>query len=194
MNHRLELRHEDAIAFFDPTPARGESVHRELGRRPEVDALVLVGWQEWAALPELGISSLTVKLDTGAVSSSIHAENIRYFRRNQTDWVRFTFGDRLGVVGEDCRCESRLLGFRLIRSSSGHQSRRPVIETTMVLAGFYWTIELTLAQRRTMMFPLLIGRDALAGRCMVDCGQTFLANRRTPAPPRQSKRSHDTKA
>jgi hypothetical protein len=194
MNHRFELRHEDENTFFDHPTASGESTSPEIGRRRDVDALVLVGWQEWAALPELGVSQLTVKLDTGAVSSSIHAENIRYFRRNQTDWVRFDLGDRLGVVKEDCRCESRLLGFRSIRSSSGHQSRRPVIETTMVLAGFYWTIELTLARRRTMMFPLLIGRDALAGRCMVDCGRTFLANHRYLASPRLSKRSHDTKA
>ncbi|MFO0014468.1 MAG: ATP-dependent zinc protease [Planctomycetota bacterium] len=131
-----------------------------------------------ADLPELGISQLTVKLDTGAVSSSMHAKNIRYFRRHHGDWVRFELGDTVGMTKEDCRCESRLIGFRRIRSSSGHQTQRPVIETMMVLAGFYWTIELTLAHRPTMQFPLLIGRDALAGRCMVDCGQTFLANSR----------------
>jgi hypothetical protein len=133
--------------------------------------LVVVGWQEMVGLPELGIEQLPVKLDTGAVSSSLHVEHIRCFRRNHGDWVRFDLGAGLGGAKDDCRCESRLLGFR-------HRSHRPVIETMMVLAGFYWTIELTLANRPTMQFPILIGRDALSGRCLVDCGQTFLANSR----------------
>jgi hypothetical protein len=142
------------------------------------DDLVVVGWQELVGLPELGIDQLPVKLDTGAVSSSLHVERIRYFRRNQGDWVRFDLGAGMAAAKDDCRCESRLLGLRTIQSSSGHRSLRPVIETTMVLAGFHWTIELTLANRPTMQFPVLIGRDALSGRCLVDCGQTFLANSR----------------
>ena len=141
--------------------------------------LVVVGWQEMVGLPELGIDQLPVKLDTGAVSSSIHADNIRFFRRNQAEWVRFDLGAGLAPPKDDCRCESRLIGFRRIQSSSGHRSLRPVIETMMVIAGFYWTIELTLASRPTMQFPVLIGRDALSGRCLVDCGQTFLANVRS---------------
>lgn len=146
--------------------------------RESSSELVLVGWQERVDLPELGISQLAVKLDTGAVSSSIHADNIRIFRRHQADWVRFDLCDSLGIPREESRCETRLLGYRRIRSSSGHQAQRPVVETTLVLAGFYWTIELTLAHRPTMHFPVLLGRDALAGRCMVDCGQIFLSHQR----------------
>jgi hypothetical protein len=147
--------------------------------------LVVVGWQEMVGLPELGIEQLPVKLDTGAVSSSLHVEHIRYFRRNHGDWVRFDLGAGMGATKDDCRCESRLIGFRGIQSSSGHRSHRPVIETMMVLAGFYWTIELTLANRPTMQFPVLIGRDALSGRCLVDCGQIFLANSRYTALQRE---------
>jgi hypothetical protein len=139
---------------------------------------LVVGWQELAGLPELGIDQVTVKLDSGAVSSSLHAEKISIFRRHHADWVRFEIGAGIAGMEEGMRYEAPLLGLRRIQSSSGHRSIRPVIETTMSLAGFYWSIELTLANRPTMQFPLLIGRDALAGRCLVDCGRTYLASSR----------------
>jgi hypothetical protein len=139
---------------------------------------LVVGWQEWAGLPELGIDQVTVKLDSGAVSSSLHAEKISIFRRHHADWVRFEIGAGIAGMEEGIRCEAPLLGLRRIQSSSGHRSIRPVIETTMSLAGFYWTIELTLANRPTMQFPLLVGRDAVAGRCLVDCGRTYLVSLR----------------
>jgi hypothetical protein len=144
----------------------------------ELHDLLIVGWQEMLGFPELGIAQVAVKLDTGAVLSSIHVEDYQIFKRNHGEWVRFDHGVGLTGVGDDCRCESRLVGFRRIQSSSGHRSSRPVIETTMVLAGFHWTIELTLANRPTMQFPILIGRDAISGRCLVDCGRTFLARTR----------------
>jgi hypothetical protein len=139
---------------------------------------LVVGWQELVGLPELGIDQVTVKLDSGAVSSSLHAEKISIFRRHHLDWVRFEIGAGIAGMEEGMRYEAPLLGLRRIQSSSGHRSIRPVIETTMSLAGFYWSIELTLANRPTMQFPLLIGRDALAGRCLVDCGRTYLASSR----------------
>lgn len=159
----------------EPSPASPHKARRRPHSPKDWEDLLIVGWQELAGLPELGVDELTVKLDSGAVSSSLHAEKVSIFRRHQADWVRFEIGSGIAGMADEMRCEAPLLGFRRIQSSSGHRSVRPVIETTMSLAGFYWTIQLTLANRPTMQFPLLVGRDALAGRCLVDCGQTFLA-------------------
>jgi hypothetical protein len=169
------------MTHFQPRKSSAPGLYRGSQRDTfgkDLRDLLVVGWQEMASLPELGVPQVPVKLDTGAVSSSIHVENIKVFRRNQNEWVRFDLGEGLADPNEDCRCESQLLGFRRIQSSSGHRTLRPVIETMIRIAGFYWTIELTLASRPTMQFPVLIGRDALSGRCLVDCGQSFVAHSR----------------
>lgn len=138
----------------------------------------MVGWQERVDMPELGLDQLTAKLDSGAVLSSLHAEDIRILRRKGGDWVRFEVAETMENGSPRLRCESPVVSYKRIQSSSGHRTMRPVIETMLVMAGFHWSIELTLASRPTMQFPLLIGRDALAGRCLVDCGSTFVASHR----------------
>jgi hypothetical protein len=143
---------------------------------------MVVGWQEWVALPELGLEGVSAKLDTGAFLSSLHVERIKNFRRNGCDWVRFDLGGDLGQGTTPIRCEAPIVEFKRIQSSSGHRETRPVIETLLQMAGFHWTIELSLTCRSTMQFPLLIGRRALAGRCLVDSGRIHLTSSRHSQP------------
>ncbi|HXT52074.1 MAG TPA: RimK/LysX family protein [Thermoanaerobaculia bacterium] len=134
-----------------------------------------VGWREWAALPDLGIAAIKVKVDTGARSSALHAFDLVRVDDEDGAWVEFAVHplqrDACGTV----RTRARLLDERWVRSSSGRRTFRPVIATTMVLGGNSWPIELTLVRRDLMGFRMLVGREALRRRLVVDPGRSYLA-------------------
>lgn len=143
---------------------------------------LVIGWREWIALPELGIAAIKPKIDTGARSSSLHAFNMETFERGGATWVRFDVHP-LQRNAAAVRAEARVLEFRHVRSSSGHQSLRPVIRTDMALGGRQWAVELTLAARDEMGFRMLLGREAVRGRFVVDPARSFLLGK---SPVRKS--------
>jgi len=138
----------------------------------DCDDLLLVGWREWIALPEFGVDRLHAKFDSGATMSSLHAERIEEFKRGQNAWVRFFIIADHDREETPYHCNARLIEYRNIRSSNGHVESRPVIETTLYIAGLQWPIEVTLSNRDSLECRMLIGRSALAGRCLVDCGRS----------------------
>ncbi|MGL4511938.1 MAG: ATP-dependent zinc protease family protein [Lacipirellulaceae bacterium] len=142
-------------------------------------SLPVVGWREWVGLPGLGIPRLRAKVDTGARTSSLHAEAYETFRRGKDEYARFEVPTVLhGVV----TCEAPVFEHRAVRSSSGHETIRPVIVADCELLRVRWRIELTLADRGSMVFPMLLGRQALDGRFLVDSRRSYAAGR----PPRRS--------
>lgn len=137
--------------------------------------LPVIGWREWLALPALGVSAIKVKVDTGARSSSLHAFNVREFRRGDKRMVAFTIHPLQRESQTTIEAEAELLEYRHVRSSGGHQTHRPVILTPVELLGQRWTIELTLASRDEMGFRMLLGRQALRARFLVDPSKSYLA-------------------
>ena len=145
--------------------------------------MLVLGWREWVALPDLGIRRLKAKLDTGARSSAVHADDVERFRHRGQDWVRFhVVTDTVHRVRR-VPGEARLLDERVVRSSGGHESHRYVIDTHLEIAGWQWPIELTLAERPSMSFRMLIGRQALSGHVLIDSSHSYLAGR----PPRRRR-------
>lgn len=135
--------------------------------------LKIVGWREYLALPDLNVKRIKAKVDTGARSSSLHAFEIEPFKKDGIEFVRFKIHP---VQKNDDRiidAESRVLDVRNIRSSSGESSERYVISTTLSLLGQSWPIELTLANRDQMGFRMLLGREAIRGRMLVDSGNSY---------------------
>ena len=133
-------------------------------------SLPVIGWREHVALPDLGIGVLDARIDTGAKTSSLHAVNIEQFELDGSAFVRFSIPN----VGSWPRvCEAPLIETRRIRSSNGESSVRPVIESTIRLAGCEFPAELTLTDRSQMKYPILIGRSALRGRFLVDVSKSF---------------------
>jgi len=125
---------------------------------------LLVGRREWIGLPEFGVSPLDAKTDSGARSSSLHAEEIVL----SPDGRRVNFVT-LNHYGDRIFCEAAVVGSTKVRSSSGVARRRVFIETEAVLpGGFRWRIRLTLADRSRMKCPVLLGRRALAGFFLID--------------------------
>jgi hypothetical protein len=146
----------------------------------------VVGWREWIALPDLGVAGINAKIDTGAKSSSLHACNIESFDRGGKPRVRFEVHPLQRTTEQTVKAEAAVIEFRHIRSSSGHQSLRPVIRTRIELGGRCWTAELTLASRDQMGYRMLLGREALRHRFVVDVGQSYLVS--TPARPKSTRK------
>lgn len=119
-----------------------------------------VGWKEWGALPDLDIDRIHIKIDTGAKTSAIHCVKHERFERKGKHWVRFwTAPDQDSI--EPHKCEALLLDRRSVKSSGGHATDRLVIKSNLTLGKQTWPIEITLADRSTMRFRMLLGREAM---------------------------------
>ena len=140
-------------------------------------ALPVIGWREWVGLPELGIKTIKVKVDSGARSSSLHAFDLKIFDRDGVQWVRFKVHPLQRSKDQTVDVEAEVLEFRSVRSSSGIAKMRPVIVTNIELLGTIWPVELTLASRDEMGFRMLLGREAFRGRFLVDAGKSYYGGR-----------------
>ncbi len=156
-------------------------------RRPPGPRLPVAGWREWVALPELHIRWIKAKVDTGARSSTLHAVDVERFDRDGAPWVRFAVHPYQHDPRTTVRCEAPLVDERRVRSSAGHEEHRPVVATQLRIGASAYPIELTLTNRDAMGFRMLLGRQALRGRYVVDAGGSYLAAKR---PPRAVRHRH----
>lgn len=143
------------------------------------DRLPIIGWREWLCLPMLGIDRIKAKIDTGARTSAIHAFNVRPFTNHGAPHVSFVVHPRQRHRRPAVECVAEIRDERLVTSSSGHQQRRFVIEVKVSLGDHYWPIELTLADRDPLGFRMLLGREAVRRRFLIDPGRSFLAGRQS---------------
>jgi hypothetical protein len=139
--------------------------------------LPTIGWREWLQLPELPLPWIKCKVDTGARSSSLHAIELEYENINDVTFVKFAVQPHQGTSEPVVTCLAPVSEFRRVRSSNGVQEERPVIVTTCALRGFLYPLELTLTDRQQMGFRMLLGREAIRGRFVVDCNRSYLAGR-----------------
>ena len=135
--------------------------------------LPVIGWREWIKLPDLGVESIKVKVDTGARSSALHAIRQKIFQRDGEKWVRFQINPLQHTTDHQVTAEAKIIDFRSVRSSSGVSEKRPVIKTRINLLGRIWPIELTLSNRDAMGFRMLLGRQAFRKKFCVDAGRSY---------------------
>ncbi|MFK8067269.1 MAG: 30S ribosomal protein S6--L-glutamate ligase [Gammaproteobacteria bacterium] len=140
---------------------------------------LIIGSEEWCAFPELGIPAIKARVDSGAKTSSIHAFNIQKFRRDGLPWVSFEVHPLQNNRRTVIRCVRPIVDKRTIKSSSGFSETRYVVSTTVKAGDDQWDIELTLANRDSMGYRMLLGREAMNGRVLVDPSIAFCLGKRT---------------
>jgi len=136
--------------------------------------MITVGWREWAALPELGIPRIKVKVDTGARTSCLHAFSQERFTQDGSPWIRFGMHPFQQQTDIEIFCEARITDERMVSDSGGHRELRPVITSTIEMGALHFPIEFTLTNRDSMRFRVLLGRTAMEHRLLVDPGQSYI--------------------
>ncbi|MEZ5431538.1 MAG: RimK/LysX family protein [Verrucomicrobiales bacterium] len=140
------------------------------------DVLPVLGWREWLALPELKIRHIKAKVDTGARSSALHTHWQKvYTAENGTARVRFGLRPFRTRPEFEVACDVPVIDVRVVKDSGGHAEKRPFIQTTVRLGSWSWPAEMSLTNRETMLFRMLLGRSALSGRFLVDPARSYLS-------------------
>ena len=139
----------------------------------DVEQLTLLGSEEWCQLSNLHIPAIKVRVDSGAKTSSIQASKIKPFVKDGQDWVKFEVNPLQDNMTISVLCEARVYSRRIVKSSIGIAEERFVIRTQVVLGGKAFDIQLTLASRDTMEYRMLLGREALVGRYLVNPASSF---------------------
>lgn len=173
------FRHSVCFVLFESLATAQSAEDRT--RMNQKSEQPLIGWREWLSLPALGIDAVKAKVDTGARSSCLHAYDIEQFERENKTWVRFVLHPLQRSTRETVNAEAEVLEFRSIRSSNGQTSTRPVIVTNVLWNNQEWPVELTLVSRDDMGFRMLLGREGIRSRFLVDSGKSWLGGKPSQA-------------
>lgn len=160
MNRRVAASYMDRIrclALLALLAAAGTS-HAQQGK-------LIFGWVEEVVISR-GAFTMHAKLDTGADTSSLDAQDIERFERDGEPWVRFTITGE--ESGQSMTLERPLFRDVLIKRHKGPSQRRPVVKVPVCLGPFLMDIEVSLIDRSHFNYPVLIGRAAMEGVAVVD--------------------------
>ena len=134
----------------------------------------VVGSEEWVSLGELNIPYVKARVDSGAKTSSLHAINIQPFQKDNETWVNFDVFPIQNDGKRKISCKALVIDKRVVKSSSGNREHRYVVRTSISLNDKVWDVELTLTNRDSMGYRMLLGREAMMGRIVVDPAESFL--------------------
>ena len=140
--------------------------------------LITVGWREWILLPDLGLPKIKAKIDTGARTSCLHAFSVEPFLKDEKEWVRFGIHPHQDDSETEVYCEAEVYDKRMVTDSGGHKEERYVITTELAIAEQRWPIEITLTNRDTMLFRMLLGRTSMENKIIVNPAGSFLLGRK----------------
>ncbi len=146
-----------------------------LMRRPTLFPLPIAGWKEHVSFPRLKLGPLVAKLDTGARTAALHADEIVVTGKR----VRFV----IVTDGMKKAYTAPLMGHKRVKSSNGHSELRPVIRATLELGVHVFKTEISLTDRTDMEVPMLLGRNSIKGHFIINPAHTFLLRTRKKASP-----------
>ena len=144
---------------------------------------MVIGWREWVQLPDLGVSEMKAKVDTGADNSSLHAFNVERIERDGTEYVRFEIHPKQRSKQPTILCEAPLAMEKKVKNPGGRTELRPVIRTRVVVAGEELEALVNLTSRDEMGFRMLLGRRAVRSRFVIDPGRSYVG----PRPSREDQ-------
>jgi hypothetical protein len=139
--------------------------------------LPMLGWREWVALPEFGIAQIKAKIDTGARSSALHTVDLDPYLKHGENWLMFTVETKQKYKEELIECHAPIKDRRVVSNSGGHKQRRYVIETQLIFGRHLIQAEITLTNRDSMRFPMLLGRTAMNRIFIIDPHASYLQDK-----------------
>lgn len=134
----------------------------------------LIGSKEWCSLPDLGLKEIRAKIDTGAKTSSLHAQPLDVFIEDEIKYIRFKILPHQKEDYFSKICVAKLVDYRFVTSSSGHREKRYVIETELIIGNIKFLAEITLTDRALLNYPMLIGRTALKHLFLIDPSKSYM--------------------
>jgi hypothetical protein len=141
------------------------------------DPVQVYGWREWVHIGNLEMK-LAAKLDTGALTSSIHAEEKELFERDGKKWVRFIVTDPGEKNSPRTRIEAPLVRIAHIKEPGGKSEAREVVRLNFTIGERKLRADFTLNNRSNMLSPVLIGRSTIKEIGWVDPGRAYLADQK----------------
>lgn len=135
---------------------------------------IILGKEEWCAFPKLGLKAIKARVDSGAKTSSLHAFNIRRFEENGKEYVNFDIHPVQNNRKIITSCRAEVVDRRNVKSSSGEKERRHVIKTSIMIGDESWDIEVTLTNRDSMGYRMLLGREAMGDNVLIDPNSSFI--------------------
>jgi hypothetical protein len=145
-----------------------------------------IGWREWVSLPELGIQAIKAKVDTGARTSALHAFQLESYEEAGVRMVRFGIHPIQKRTDVELFCTAPVVDRRWVSDSGGHREQRWVIRTPVRIGGTEWPVELTLTNRDSMLFRMLLGRTGMGHHFAVRPDASYLVGK----PPRKKAAKH----
>jgi len=139
----------------------------------QMPSRMILGWQEWVALPDLGLPALKAKIDTGAKTSALHTRLIEPFGPSARPMVRFTVRPNPKQADLEIETAAAVIDRREVISSNGERELRFVIATRLSLGAQAWPIEVTLTNRERMAYRMLLGRQGIRPNMLVDPDASF---------------------
>ncbi len=134
-----------------------------------------IGWKEWFSLDCLSLPAIKAKIDTGAKTSALHAFNIESFYIEDIEYVRFDIHPLQKNKKLSRSCYARVVDRRMVSDSSGKKEKRYVIESNLKAGEKSARVEITLTNRDTMSFRMLLGREAIKSlKMVVDISKSFV--------------------
>ena len=134
----------------------------------------IIGSQEWCAFPSLNTPAVRARIDSGAQTSSIHASEIQPFIKDGDDWVRFEIHPLQESPKIIIKNEAKVVSVRKVKNTGGTSESRYVIKTPLTIGKVTFDIELTLSNRDAMGFRMLLGREAMIDRFMVNPSANYV--------------------
>lgn len=144
----------------------------------QANTLLTFGWREWVVLPDLNLPAIKAKVDTGARTSALHAFEVSPYTKNKIQYVEFKIHPLQDDIETIVNCQAKVLDNRVVTDSGGHKEDRLVIETLCTIGIHSWPIEVTLTARDNMKFRMLLGRNAIKNRALVDSAKSYLVGKK----------------
>ena len=139
---------------------------------------IIVGWREWLSIPGLNIKGIKAKIDTGARTSALHAVNLKSFEINGRHKIKFgvhPLQRRNDIV---VKCVADVIDYRRVTSSDGQSEMRYIVHSSITIGNLTWPVELSLTNRKSMRFRMLLGRSAISGLLIVDPAKSYIMGRK----------------